>query len=276
MIDHDVLIQRSYELAPLSPTLVKLAELISDPNADIQAVVKTLSLDPSLAGAVLRQANSARFGGRSEIATVKDAVVRLGPGTILGLATQAGVRQTADRSLPQYGFSEGDFWRHCCAASYAVDALRKQIRSPIPAAASTAALLHDIGKLAMAQFLSADVLKSIWHSRNDAGHSRNEAEREILGVDHAEVGGLIAQHWRLPDLIRLGITHHHEPAAGNHMICDVVHLASCIADRVWPAVENLPQTEANAEALGRLGLTPQQLLAATDQVVAALAGESAS
>lgn len=276
MIDHDVLVQRSYELTPLSPTVVRLAELVGNPGADLQAIVRTLSMDPALAGAVLRQANSARFGGSTAIATVQDAVVRLGPGVILGLATAAGLRKTADRSLPQYGFTEGAFWQHCSAASLAVDVLRKSIRTAVPAAAATAALLHDIGKLAMAQFLSPECLKSTWRARREAGCSRDEAEREILGVDHAEVGGLIAQHWRLPECIRHAITYHHDPVRGDHLISDVVHLASCVADRACPATEELPPTPPNRDALTRLGLQATQFDEAVDLTVAWLATETST
>lgn len=270
MIDHDLLVRRSHELAPLSPTIVRLAEIVSDGNADMAEIVNTLAMDPALAGAVLRQANSAKFGGRAEIASVRDAVVRLGPGVILGLATVEGVRRTADRSLPGFGFSEGMFWRHSCAAALAVEALRKVVRTAIPAAASAAALLHDIGKLAMAQFLAPHRLAALGKARTVGGCSRIEAEREILGVDHAEVGGLIAQHWRLPEGIRIGIAFHHDPARAEHVLADLVHVASWIADLACPAADCVPDTLLDPAVATRLAVSSPSLEAVLLNVLGAL------
>ena len=268
MIDQDVLIQKSHELTPLSPTIVRLAELVCNPDTDIAAIAKTLSMDPALAGSVLRQANSVRFGGQVEIATVTDAVIRLGSGAILAMATEHGVRKTADRSLPEYGFSEGMFWRHSCMASMAVDALRKSLQVAPVAAAATAALLHDIGKLAMAQLLAPDVLSMMWRARTDGGCSRLDAEREILGVDHAEVGGLIVQHWRLPESIQRSIMFHHDPSQAHGSIVDIVHAASCVADLACPAIDDWPEAIPNANALARLGLQSDHLTSAAETVAA--------
>lgn len=270
MIDHDLLVRRSHELAPLSPTIVRLAEIVSDGNVDMAEIVKTLAMDPALAGAVLRQANSAKFGGRAEIASVRDAVVRLGPGVVLGLATREGVRRTVDRSLPGFGFSEGMFWRHSCAASLAVEALRKVVRTALPAAASAAALLHDIGKLAMAQFLAPHRLAALGKARTVGGCSRIEAEREILGVDHAEVGGLIAQHWRLPEAIRIGIAFHHDPGGVEHAIADVVHVAAWIADLACPAADGDPAALLDPAVAARLALSSSSLEAVLLNVLGAL------
>lgn len=274
MIDHDLLVRRSHELAPLSPTIVRLAEIVSDGNADMAEIVKTLAMDPALAGAVLRQANSAKFGGRAEIASVRDAVVRLGPGVVLGLATREGVRRTVDRSLPGFGFSEGMFWRHSCAASLAVEALRKVVRTAIPAAAGAAALLHDIGKLAMAQFLAPHRLAALGKARTVGGCSRIEAEREILGVDHAEVGGLIAQHWRLPEAIRIGIAFHHDPGGVEHAIADVVHVAAWIADLACPATDSAAAALLDPAVAVRLALSSPSLEAVLLQVLGALESPS--
>ncbi|MEM7204118.1 MAG: HDOD domain-containing protein [Planctomycetota bacterium] len=255
MIDQEVLIQRSFELEPLSPTVIRLAALIRDPESDLQEVAAVAGRDPALAGSLIRVANSARYGASREIGTVADAVIRVGAGLTLDIATRASVRKTVDRSLSEYGYTEGMFWQHSCGAAIAADSLRRRSQTPLPAEVSTAALLHGIGKLAMAQFLAPELLQLLGRAR-EGGLSEIEAEREVLGVDHAEVGGLIAQHWQLPDTIRIGVTYQHDPAQDETGIASVVHLANVVAGRAFsvPGQDGAPCPAA----LQQLGMSADE------------------
>lgn len=253
MIDQDALVRNSYALEPLSPTVVKLAALVADENADISEIVNVASTDPALGGELMRVANSARFGSGHDIGTINDAVIRIGTATTLETATRASVRSTVDRPLTEFGYTDGVLWRHCCAASTAAElARRKHCKVRVSPEASTASLLHDIGKLAIAQFLPPKVQRLL-DSALRSGVNKLEAEREILGVDHAEVGGLILQHWRLPDSIRIAVTCHHDPDRAECVMADLVHVAATAATRHLPPGSGeavVPQLSA----LARLGM----------------------
>jgi HD-like signal output (HDOD) protein len=102
----------------------------------------------------------------------------------------------------------------------------------LPPETYAAALLHDVGKLVLARYLEADVLKVLALARQQGHFSSMKAESEILGVHHGELGGLIAQHWNLPERLVVGIIQHHTPDDAGDAIADAVHVANIAAKHV--------------------------------------------
>ncbi len=215
MIDLDALVSSAERMEPPPATVSRLAALIARGDTDLREVAKLLAMDQVLAGSVLRLANSARFGGNARTATVQDAVVRLGAGEVLCLCVSAALKSRLSAALPQYGLAAGELFRHSlCAAIAAMEigACTKSAR--LPPETHTAALLHDIGKLALARYLAKGVLAVLTEARDVGQIQQLEAERTVLGVEHAELGAMIAAEWRLPAGIVHGIKFHHDPAAG--------------------------------------------------------------
>ena len=82
-------------------------------------------------------------------------------------------------------------------------------------------------------------------------------EIEVLGANHAELGGLIATHWTLPDRLAAGIAYHHTPGAGHDVVCDGVYLANLAAKRIGEGiVYHEAELVPNVDSLDRLGITP--------------------
>ena len=130
-------------------------------------------------------------------------MIRLGASPVLALTLGMNVRRHLGDSLPQYGLSEGELWRHSVAASLAAELLTSTAAQRPPPEAATAALLHDVGKLVMARFLDRSCSTSC-AARQKQGATRIDAEAEVLGIDHAELGGLIARSWALPESLVRG------------------------------------------------------------------------
>ena len=143
--------------------------------------------------------------------------------------------------LPEYGLEEGALWRHSLAAALAAEAAVRVCETEVPPESFTAALLHDIGKLVLVQFLEPDLLRDLQEARAHGVTSSAAAEMEILGAHHGELGGLIAQHWGLPDRLTNAITYHHAPEDGNEVVCDVVYIANQVAKRVDPGYVATPE-----------------------------------
>jgi HD-like signal output (HDOD) protein len=259
MLNRDELVRAAYRLEPLPPSLTRLAGLVaSEEPPELQAILDVVSYDPILTGRLLQVANSAYNGGRRPIATTREALIRLGSGTILRLVVGSCAGHLLERAIPEYGLTRGELWQHSTLSALAAEAMSVFCKTPIPPASFTAALLHDLGKLIVATFLSPELRVALDQAIEQGGLERFEAETEILNIHHGEVGGIIAQHWKLPDGIVQGIVHHHTPEHGQDTICYATRLADAVANRVtgkWTA-EDLDRGRLE-DTKTRLGMTEQ-------------------
>lgn len=260
-IDLQDLISQASSMEPLPASATQLVGILSQEDWDLDDVLPVVGLDQGLTGKLLSVANSASSGAQDPVVNVDQAVVRLGAGQVLALAVGTGIRPRTQEELPAYGLGEGELWEHSVAASIVADGLRGYTERRIPLEASTAALLHDIGKLVLARHLDEGLLHYIHLARQESGLSEQRAEQEILGVDHAELGGLIAQHWQLPPLIVEGISYHHSPTGAyfdhaESTIAHAVHVANVTAHFITEEEGALPANTAELAASKiRLGLS---------------------
>jgi len=259
MLELDALVEKANELEPLPATVSRLARVVSTEDSSVHDVTEIISFDPKLTAALLRYANSAiAAGGRRNVVTVDAAVTRLGLGVVLEVATANSIRTKLQAALPEFDLSAGELWRHAVATALAAEWLGRARRAAVPPETFTAALLHDVGKLVLARFLDRDLLDYLARSRQEGGRSALEAECEILGVHHGELGALICQHWELSDSICRGVMHHHDPEAGFATICDAVHVANLVAHFVDETEEgaewNGPLPDVDRGSLDRLSL----------------------
>ena len=177
-------------------------------------------------------AYEAASGGWNKVDNVRDAVVRLGASKLLDIVLGDYLKRLKVNA-PLYDLAEDDLWLHSAAASLAVKALqRERPRAGIPETASVAALVHDIGKLVMVRFMKADV-KQILALRDSRRIAFAEAERELFGCDHAEVGGAIGRQWGFPADITDAIEHHHQvPVQRPSPTVDAVIIANLAAKAI--------------------------------------------
>ncbi len=246
-------------LEPLPITVQKLVVALHGQNVDFNEIAKTIEFDGAITSNILRTANSAAFGGRTRIETARDAVVRLGTVTLLDLLL-IGYLKSLKVAAPQYDLTEDDLWLHGATASLAVKAIVKETRNrKIPESANIAALIHDIGKLIMVRYLKADAA-SITKACEGKNLTVVQAEKELFGCDHAEVGGAMARKWSFPEPITKAIERHHqaEPEEPDLML-DAVVLANLAAKTVGIGVGagGMDDRVDVAGAKMRLGLTDE-------------------
>lgn len=256
MIDLHDLIEQANELAPLPASTVRLAELVSVPEFQLDEVAELIAFDQSLTLKLLRAANAADSGAAVPVSTAREAVLRMGAARVLALAVACGAKPLLQTRIPAYGLDEGALWRHSVAAAVAMEIAPNFCQVEVPPEAFTAALLHDIGKLVMGRFLRPEILGFIQRAQEVDHLGRLEAESLLLNVHHGELGGLIAQHWKLPARVVLGITYHHNPEQGRDVICDLTCLANQVAKRIEAGLEGRPFAfDLEAGVQERLGLT---------------------
>jgi putative nucleotidyltransferase with HDIG domain len=255
VIDLDEFTVAASRLEPMPASIVQLAALVASEAPDLGQIVDIVQYDQVLTATLLRAANSSWSASRVEITTVRDAVVRLGSGPVLSLALSVTVRGQMTKAIPEYGLGANDLWAHSIAASLAAETMTRFTSVRLPAETPTAALLHDLGKMVLARFLDAELMREI----SDAeflGATRVTAEYEAIHADHAELGALVAQAWELPDSLVRGVQYHHAPELYDAPIAYGVHVADRIASAVGVGSDDNLTPDVTQRAMVALGMTP--------------------
>lgn len=224
-----IALQDIHSLAPMPGSVARLAAILGDPDSNATRVAEVIEFDQALTANVLRLANSAWSGAPRHIETVRDAVLRLGGARILELAAGQYVAGPMRSPCQGYGLGECELWRHSVAAALAAERLGRFAEAAVPGTAFTAALLHDIGKLVLNRHIRPEALPQLYEAVSSQKITYLEAERELLGTDHAEVGGEVARAWKFPDTLVHAIERHHDPDIEPDPVLDAVHIANAAA-----------------------------------------------
>lgn len=218
-------------LVTLPDVFIRINQLVEDPNSTTSDISKAVSQDPSFTVRLLRVANSPFYGFSSTIDTVAKAVAVIGTSQIRNLALSMSVARTF-AGLPNNLVSMDNFWRHSLYCALIARILGRQARKCDPEALFTAGLLHDIGELIIFNRLPEQakecLLLVLDHSEEFPVYM---AERQIIGFDHAQVGGELARQWHLPPLLEECIAYHHFIGEAQRYPREaaLVHLANILA-----------------------------------------------
>ena len=245
----------------------RLLALLEEQEVSVDEVEDVLRYDPGLTANVLKLANSAYFGIPARIGSVKQAVVMLGTNRLIQLVIASCVGAVMNKAIPGYNMPPGNLWRHSIAVSIAAEALVKDKKSINSEDFFTPALLHDVGKLLLGNFVQED-LNAI-ESITAKGVSFVDAENMILGTDHTEIGAKILSHWSFPEDVVKAVRFHHDPDAADaaSMQIDVVHISNLLCQTNSTAPDNAGQpVELSAAVMGRLGIEFSQFEAISDKV----------
>ncbi|HSV69377.1 MAG TPA: HDOD domain-containing protein [Methylibium sp.] len=200
------------ELPPLPAVVMDLIRSMRDESLGAEQLGARIGRDQALAARTLRLANSPFYGVPRKVTCVAEATTLLGLRTVRSLALGAGV--AGSFSTPACaGFDFAAFWRHSIGAALCAASLARALRQD-EGLAFTVGLLHDIGCLALASGFGEAYAGVLRHQQ---AHDCpvQEAERAVLGTDHAAVGALLAEHWRFAPAVVEAIAAHHAPPAAD-------------------------------------------------------------
>lgn len=224
------------DLPPLPTTFAHAVRLAANPDADVDELTSVVEVDPVLTLAVLRFANSAFSAPAARIDTARRAVVRLGSQQVrrIVLGSVVGKSFTA---LGRAHLDGDELWRHLVACGLLADAAAWG--DVAHSVAFTAGLLHDLGRLALAQQTPGEYLHVV--ERAQLGEDVLQVERDLFGVDHCEFGASVAAAWDVPGDLVEAIADHH--TGGGSALARVVYTgreaatALGIGDGIRPAAE---------------------------------------
>ncbi len=218
-------------LPALSSTVVRLLDMFQGARPTPAEVASLLGTDAALAAKVLALANSSRFGLRRSVTSIEHAASLIGVQRVFEIALAAGMASVLPDRLPGYGQDTKDLSLHNAATAVFAETMAPHASSCTPGNAFVAGLLHDVGKLAFCTLVSNRWVE-VAAKMARGGLTLVEAEREVLGVGHPEVGQIILNSWDLPKDLGLVARYHHEPKDAPDAVqatAGVVNIASGLA-----------------------------------------------
>jgi len=205
----DNLIQQIGSLPTLPSVIVRVNEQVNNPKTSALDLARTILEDQSLTARLLRLVNSPFYGFPRRIATVTEAVTILGFHPVRNLLLTASIVDLlVTEETPE--FSPTHLWEHSVATAVGAGLLARYTRHEDREEVFVAGLLHDVGKLVLFHLVTKDYLKVLGVARTEDVAIR-VAEQRILGFTHDQVGGLLAERWKLPVRLSEAVAYHHRP-----------------------------------------------------------------
>jgi putative nucleotidyltransferase with HDIG domain len=211
------------QLPPFPATANKVMEICRDVNTSPTDLTKVISLDPVLTGKLMQLVNSAYFGFSREIISPVRAVVMLGMNTVKNLVLGSSVMSAFGKRKNFRALNMDMFWKHSLGVGVIAKliAQKRNIDKKFWEGYFIAGLLHDIGKIPLNSRFSDEYLNILKIPENES-LPLFVSEKKILGIDHAHVGNLIAENWKLGEEISDTITYHHTPETYQGMQNDIL------------------------------------------------------
>ena len=231
MIDPEKLVGEVAALVSLPEVVLRINELVDDPSSSAEEIGRAVAQDAALTVRLLTLANSAMFGMSRQIDTVGRAIAVLGTRQVRDLTLGLSATR-AFSGIPNDLVSMGSFWHHSVLCAVAARELADECQRGRPDSSFVAGLLHDVGQLVLYNRLPKESRAALLMSIDEPNEpDLHLCEREVMGFDHAVVGGVLARRWRLPVSLTECIEFHHEPARAQVHPLDValVHMANSVA-----------------------------------------------
>ena len=243
-LTHQVILAKLNDLPPFSPVLNKLLASLGDENFSYGQLGSLIEQDMVLSGNVLRLVNSAAYGRRTEVLAISKAIALLGVNKLRNLVLTLSVANMWRSVKLDHEWSLERFNAHELATAILCDTIAQRVDLSFAEGAFLAGLLHDLGKLLVVMASPADHL-DIEAQVARTGCASLEAERLILGTDHAALSADALAIWKLPTELQNAVRDHHAPVKGE------LSMVVAVAD----------------ECVNRLGLGVRPLLEAPDAAV---------
>jgi len=183
----------------------RILHIIADDNSSLEELRKVISMDQSFSSRLLKVANSPYYRASNTISDVTDAITRIGFTTVQALVFAISLKDLR-RPLNQTDYL---LWEHSLAVSVASSLIARDLGMMSSGETFVYGLLHDIGKVVLNLSMKkefADVIRTV----NERRIPFFQAEKEILGFDHGDMGKFVAEQWRLPSNLVFVIANHHE------------------------------------------------------------------
>ncbi len=252
---------RSIEkLKPMPANVSHILREIEKRDVTIESLVSMIGLDQVLAALILQISNSASLGYSRTCSTLREAIMHIGLRRLKSTLMTSSASSMMGRSLSGYHLGAGELWQHSLTVGVASEWLAQVLHYPDPEQAYVAGLLHDIGKLLLDQAVLSNYAQ-IAEFVEKYQMQLWQVEEKLIGIDHARVGSLIAEHWNFPIVLVDAIHFHHAPsfARANQRLPAIVNVANSLAEDYQLSNSALLSFQVHPESLNILKISPQEL-----------------
>jgi putative nucleotidyltransferase with HDIG domain len=257
-------------LQPVPQVALKIMRIIDEGQEyDLRLLTAEIRKDQVISARTLQLANSVMFASRHRIESLDYALMFIGVNLLMRYVITAAVDGFFDQSTTGYSLCKGGLYHHAVGTAVVAEKLARLTGRAKPALAYTAGLLHDIGKVALDQYLSSAAPLFYRRLSENEALDFTQAEREVFGVDHTDIGQRLAERWSFPASLTESIRHHHVPerarqhAELTHIVFLANFLMSCF--RAGLQLEKLNATLL-APRLACIGLCGGQLEQLVDMI----------
>jgi HD-like signal output (HDOD) protein len=253
-------------LPTLPNVFVKIHDAIVNPRSSAYEIAALIGKDTGLTARLLKMANSAFYGFPAPIDSIQRAVTLIGAKQLTTLSYAVSIVDVF-KDMPADCCDIASFWRHSVACGVCARILAGYKCIHNTERLFVAGLLHDIGRLLLFQHAPLDMARLLLEAGSE-GRSLHELESEVLGLDHAALGGRLLRNWGLPALLEDMVRFHHQPEkAANGMEAAIVHIADVTINAIGAGSSGeVLAPPLNREAWETLGLSEHNLTAAVRQM----------
>ena len=229
MKEIEEIIKEIDRLKPVSYIGDKIMEIISNPDSSLTELVDIVKYDQGMTANLLRICNSAYFGLAKKITSVKQAVAYLGIDKVASLIMMGNSADNFREAQAGYDLTEGELWRYSVSSALMAQNLAEKRNLNNISLIFTSALLKDIGKVILNTYVK-DSFEAINKAVQSKGITFIDAEKEVIGIDHAELGARVAEQWNFSPVMVNIIRNHHNPekALPDDLSIPIVYMADCI------------------------------------------------
>ena len=243
------------DLPTLPAVAMEVNKMLLDEDITISQLSGAIEKDQAMVSKILKLVNSAFFGLRGKISNISHAVVVLGFNTIRNVVVSISIINAFSIKEGLDGFDIAEFWKHSVAVAITSKYLAEKAGIHSADNCFVAGLLHDIGKIVLLQHFK-DLFQKVWLAVKGKRLSFYEAEKSQIQIDHAWIGGYLAQKWQLPMPLIDAIRYHHDvkPTINDQHLLMIIHVADIIVNTYTPdSKDRMELSGVHPDALSALG-----------------------
>lgn len=218
------------DLPTLPAIAMEINSLLQASETTVETIAESIEKDQSIAAKVLKLINSAFFGVRSKVTNIHDAIVLLGFNSIRNIVLSVSVMKAFSKSDTTEGLNIADFWKHSIAVAMTSKKMSEMSKVSSPEDAFTGGLLHDIGKIIMAQYFREIFLLTVSDCESESIPFSIAEKNHLQGMGHGKMGAFLTDKWKFPQSLTQAIGTHHSAIDNMSELGTIVHCADIIVN----------------------------------------------